>query len=221
MAKIKESVKRFINDYLYIPIIFNFIYFRDLNKIKKVYGNFEWLNVFDIKKYTLVFKGRTRNVVGELLGELIKIVSDLHIQPRRVLLDGDSKSIKNQIKNRFSFNSAEVLTVGIGKNFDYNWNFENDPPKNLPNDFDLIISQAMFEHLINPYKHLVDLAKSTRKGGVVLIHTVMPGFPYHRYPIDAVRFFPDWFETSADRLKLKIVRKFQRDFHLFYLLKKV
>lgn len=221
MGKLKEYSKRFINDYIYIPIIFNFIYFRDLHKIRKVYQGFERLNKLEIKKYTLVFKSGARNVVGELLGEIVKIVSDLNLQPKRVLLDGDNKLIKNQFKERFNFKTSDVLTVGIGNDFDYDWNFENDPPKNLPKNFDLIISQAMLEHLIDPYKHMVDLTNRLRHGGVLIVHTVMPGFPYHRFPIDAVRFFPDWFETSADRLNLRIIRKFQRDFHLFYLLEKL
>lgn len=57
----------------------------------------------------------------------------------------------------------------------------------------------------------------TNKGGLIIIHSVMPGYTYHRYPIDTVRFFPDWFEVSAERLGLKVVKKFRRDFHLIYL----
>lgn len=123
-------------------------------------------------------------------------------------------------KKRFNFNSSKVITVGIGEDFDYNWNFENDPPQNLPKDFDLIISQAMFEHLLNPYKHLSDLTKRLQSGVVIIVHTFMLGFAYHRYPIDAFRFFPDWFEAASERLNPSITRKLQRDFNIFYVLKK-
>ena len=54
----------------------------------------------------------------------------------------------------------------------------------------------------------------------MVIHTVMPGYTYHRYPIDAVRFFPDWFEEAAGKNELKIKRKFLRNFHIIYLFEK-
>ena len=31
-------------------------------------------------------------------------------------------------------------------------------------------------------------------GGVVVLHTHLPGFYYHPYPRDYFRFHPDWFE---------------------------
>ncbi|GAI20368.1 unnamed protein product, partial [marine sediment metagenome] len=184
------------------------------------YGDFENLSRSEIKNYTLWYKGRIKNVSGLLLAEIVKSIIELGYVPRNILLDGDNKSIVNQFKERFNFNSSKVITVGIGKDFDYNWNFENDPPQNLPKDFDLIISQAMFEHLLNPYKHLSDLTKRLQSGGVIIVHTLMPGFAYHRYPIDAFRFFPDWFEAASERLYLSITRKLQRDFNIFYVLKK-
>ena len=220
IEKLKISIKSFIYDFIYIPIYFNIVYFRDLHKIKKQYGDFERLNRIDKKNYTLYYGGKIKNVTGLLYAEIVKIINDLNFLPKRVLLDGDNKLIINQFKENFNFNFTEVLTAGIGNDFDFNWNFENNPPENLPNDFDIIISQAMFEHLIDPYKHLVDLTGRLKYGGIIIIHTVMPGYTYHRYPIDTLRFFPDWFETSANRLKLSIIRRFQRDFHIFYVLKK-
>jgi SAM-dependent methyltransferase len=216
MKDLSNRIIVFIRDYLYNPLFFKIVYFRDIHKIKKTYGDFERLNALDVHMYTLYFNSTGKNICGYLLGEIVKIIIDLHMAPNRILLDGDNKSIIKQFKERFHFDSAEVLTVGIGNDFDYDWNFENDPPKKLPKDFDLIISQAMFEHLINPYKHFSDLVSRLRHKGIIIVQTMMPGFVYHRYPIDAIRFYPDWFETSADRLKLHVIRKFQRDFYIFY-----
>jgi len=48
----------------------------------------------------------------------------------------------------------------------------------------------------------------------------MPGYNYHRYPVDTLRFFPDWFEEVSKRLNLRIVKKFRRDFNVVYCFQK-
>jgi len=101
---------------------------------------------------------------------------------------------------------------------DYYWNFENDCP--IHEKYSLIISQAMLEHLINPYKHISDLANLLENGGHLIVHSVLPLYQYHRYPIDCLRFFPDWFEEVAKRLELEIVDKYIRLSHITYKYKK-
>jgi hypothetical protein len=71
----------------------------------------------------------------------------------------------------------------------------------------MIISQATLEHLINPFKHFCDLASLVDEDGYLIIHTVLPGFFYHRVPIDCFRFYPDWFEIVSEKLGLEIVDK--------------
>jgi 2-polyprenyl-3-methyl-5-hydroxy-6-metoxy-1,4-benzoquinol methylase len=111
-----------------------------------------------------------------------------------------------------------VITAGLS-DVDYKWNFEEKHPA-IENKIDLIVSQAIFEHLLNPYKHFQDLADIISHNGHIIIHTVMPSFPYHRFPIDALRFFPDWFEECAKRFALKIIRKRIQDGHIFYMFQK-
>jgi SAM-dependent methyltransferase len=186
-----------------------------------VYGNFEKLSRADQKKYTLLYANERKNVSGVLVGEIVKMILDLDLNPDKILLDGDDKSVVGQFKNRFYFQKTEVVTAGKGENFDFDWNFEEDHPENMPKDFDLIVSQAMFEHLIDPYKHFKDLANLTKSGGYLAINTHIPGYTYHRFPADTVRFFPDWFELSAKKNGLKVKRKFLRNFHIIYLLEKL
>lgn len=219
-AKAKSIITSFIYDYIYIPVYFEIVYFRDLKKIKKAYGKFEKLSRSDRKKYTLFFKSDARNICGQFVPEIVKMVMDLRLNPERVLLDGDSRAIINQVEERFNFQKARMITAGIDGDYDYIWNFEEDCPADMPGDYDLIISQAMFEHLIDPFKHLEDLSKLLKRGGYLIIHTHLPGYTYHRFPIDAIRFFPDWFESSAKKLGLKVKRKFLRDFNAIHLLEK-
>jgi SAM-dependent methyltransferase len=219
--KIKRRIVSFVYDYLYIPFLFNILYIRDLRRIKSVHGNFENLSRADQKKYTLFYDNEGKNVSGVLVGEIVKILLDLDLKHGKILLDGDDKSVVSQFKGRFSLYQAEVFTAGKQGNFDFEWNFENDFPKEMGKDFDLIVSQAMLEHLIDPYKHFKDLANILKPGGYLVIHTHIPGYTYHRFPIDAVRFFPDWFELSAKRNELLVKRKFLRNFHIIYLFVKL
>jgi SAM-dependent methyltransferase len=211
-----KKIFNFFNHSISNSILLYITNFRDLKEIKKQYGNFERLNKVEQKKYAL----KLPNICGFYYAEIVKTIINLNISPKRILLDCDSKLVKKLFKEKFNLNSAEIFTVGIGNDFDLDWDFECDPPENLPHDFDLIISQNIFEHLINPYKHFSDLADRLGYGGVIIIQTHMPGFYYHRYPIDTLRFYPDWFETSANRLKLNILNKIQRGFNIFYIFTK-
>ncbi len=99
----------------------------------------------------------------------------------------------------------------------------NPPPpiELLDQRFYLIISQATLEHLIDPYKHLKDLVDLLDDDGRLVVHSVLPGFLYHRYPIDCFRFYPDWFEEVSKRLKLDVEDRQISVFNLTYKLRKV
>jgi SAM-dependent methyltransferase len=221
MSKIKSKIVSLIYDYLYIPVLFNLVYIRDLRSIRSVYGNFEKLSRADQKKYTLSYSNEHKNVSGVLVGEIVKMILDLNLNPDRILLDGDDKSVVDQFRKRFGFDKANIQTTGKQGNFDFEWDFEANCPENMPKNFDLIVSQAMFEHLVDPYKHFKDLLNLLEQGGHLVIHTHIPGYTYHRYPVDTIRFFPDWFELSAKRNGLAVKRKFLRNFHIIYLFEKL
>ena len=178
-------------------------------KFKTNFGDFNWGR--DCRPH------RLRNPTGEggaILGEVVLFVKTTPIDNRPVLLAGDRNEVK-AIWKKFLPNS-KISTAGIHK-MDYPWNYENDPPNSLKeNRFGLIISQAVLEHLIDPYKHFCDLVSLLDNGGYLVIHTVLPGFFYHRVPIDCFRFYPDWFETVAVKLGLEIVDKQISTFNITY-----
>ena len=65
---------------------------------------------------------------------------------------------------------------------------------NSRSGFDLIICQATLEHLYNPFQAMKNMISLLNPNGVLVIHTHVPGFPYHPYPRDYLRYHPDWFE---------------------------
>jgi len=181
---------------------------RQSEKWENLYGK------FDGNSYDNFSVKNLANESGYYHGELIKWSADL--APKCTLFVGEDTKTALYLKEKI--NAQEVITAGLSE-VDYVWNFEQEPPA-IDKKIDLIVSRAIFEHLLNPYKHLRDLTRLVKKQGKIIIHTVMPGFRYHRYPIDALRFYPDWFEEMADRLNLTIVNKRINENHIFYMYQK-
>jgi hypothetical protein len=146
------------------------------------------------------------------------MIKNINNSIKNVILDGDSKKVISIIKNNIeNLKKSNFITVGLGDKdqFDFIWDFEKSLPDGLPKA-DLILSQAMLEHLLMPFEHLKDLNNLLEKDGHLILHTQLPGYSYHRYPIDSLRFYPDFFEEAAKRLNLKVVEKYQDNFHIFY-----
>lgn len=145
-------------------------------------------------------------------GEIIQWVKTLDMQPQRTLLAGEAKPAATELAKIMAL--GNVTTTGV-LDVDIPWNFEKPAPE--MGSFNLIISQAILEHLIAPYQHLQTLSRLLAPSGYLLVHTVTPGFVYHRYPIDASRFYPDFFETFAERANLTVCKRRVNDNHIFYL----
>ena len=145
-------------------------------------------------------------------GEIIRWVQTLDTKPQRTLLAGEAKQAATVLAK--IMNLGDITTTGV-LDVDIPWNFENTAPE--MGSFNLIISQAILEHLLAPYQHMQALSRLLSPGGYLLVHTVTPGFVYHRYPIDAYRFYPDFFELFAERSNLTVCKRRVNDSHIFYL----
>lgn len=151
---------------------------------------------------------------GKLYGALVKFLTDIPVPLTRVLLPGENNAVKPVYARLLRLDESAILTAGVLNDMDVPWDFEHDPP--AVGEFDCIVSQSMLEHLIDPYKHMRDCVRLLRPGGWLVIHTMMPGFGYHRYPVDCFRFYPDWFEEIARRLGLEISDKYIHNSRITY-----
>ena len=70
-----------------------------------------------------------------------------------------------------------------------------DPDLNLADRVtaDVVISQALLEHVVDPVQAIRALAAILPASGILVIQTCNPFISLHRYPIDCLRFFPDFF----------------------------
>ncbi len=181
----------------------------DFERWEDLYGKFDQNNydefyVTDLPSESAVYHG-----------EIIKWARDL--QPKAILFAGENNETAVRLKDIIQ--AEKVYTAGLSGT-DFQWNFEKDAPV-LDEKFDLLISQAILEHLLNPYKHVEDLSNLLQENGHLILHTVLPGFAYHRHPIDSLRFFPDWFEEVGQRMNMEVVKKRIVGTHIFYMYKKM
>lgn len=176
---------------------------------EKIYGPFD-RNSYD--QYTF---NDLPSESGYYHGEVIRWVQELSTPPARTLLAGEGKAATAELKKIMPL--GNVTTTGV-LDVDVPWNFEESAPK--MGVYDLIVSHAILEHLIDPYHHMLSLCDHLATNGFLLVHTVTPGFVYHCYPIDVYRFFPDFFERIAKDKNLLIHRRRVHDNHIFYMLQK-
>lgn len=164
------------------------------------YGDFDYGSDYE----SMTVRGLA-NESGMISGVVVKAIKFLP-RPESILLAGENNAVKPRYEEVCGLKRDNIFTVGLSDNVDYQWNFEEDPPE-IPL-MECIISQAILEHLLDPYKHVKDLWKLLKKGGMLHLYTVIPGFQYHRYPVDCLRFYPDWFEETAKRLGAEIAYKY-------------
>ena len=176
--------------------------------IKQQYGDFQLDKNWAFK----TIRGLSKES-GLIPGVIVDIIEKTEQKIERVLLPGEYNADKKYYSKLFRDN-PKIVTAGIGGDTDYEWNFEKEPPS--MGKFDFIISQAMLEHLLNPYKHVSDLSCMLNSGGRLVLQTHIPGFKYHRYPIDCVRFYPDWFEETAKRLNLLVRDRYISELRIWY-----
>ncbi len=147
-------------------------------------------------------------------GQLMTWLRDL--KPLKwVLLAGEQRDVGTLMATELD---AGVETAGLVK-ADHIWDFNHARPATLyMGTYDVVVTQAILEHILNPFIFMSNLAAVAMIGGHVLIHTHIPGFPYHvgdTFPIDCLRYFPNWFEAVAPLLDLEVVEITQDVNHLF------
>jgi len=155
---------------------------------------------------------------GKIHGSIIFFLEKYQREYDSLLLAGEGEEVKPVYAKLLKLNAEQIDTAGIMKDMDYYWDFEESFPTNK--SYQCVISQSMIEHLIDPFKHIRDLSALLEPEGILIVHTVMPGFDYHRYPIDCFRFYPDWFEEISKRLEMKILDKYIRNSRISYIFQK-
>jgi len=149
------------------------------------------------------------NLSGSYHG-LLRKQWETHGLGRRCLLVSETSDVRRCFEEAYpdtAFVCTDYYTNLRADNpCDVVWNVYEEAPAQLePGSFDSVICQAMLEHIMDPAGAMCRFCRLTAPGGMVYVHTHTPGYPYHAYPRDYVRFWPDWFrdiETVVPHLRL-------------------
>lgn len=131
-------------------------------------------------------------------------------------------SENNKVKSEFQIQYPEwrFQTLDFydnkGEPVDIKVNLCDALPSKIDSAFDLIICQATLEHLYDPFMAMKNMSSLLNDKGVVVIHTHVPGYYYHPYPRDYLRFHPDWFEDIPVFIKeYKLLELYATQGHIF------
>lgn len=133
---------------------------------------------------------------------------------------------KNLIKDSFSkmYPGDTFFTTEYFCNsheVDYHLNLcDRTAIEKLPK-FNMVVCQATFEHLYDPYSAMLNLTSCLTTNGILTIHTHVPGFFYHPHPRDYIRFYPDWFIDAAKFFNVELLELCYDEVNIFSAYRKV
>ena len=124
---------------------------------------------------------------------------------RRVLDIGGRD--RSQIDRRKDFPTNEVIVLDLlpGTNVDIVCDAHNLSNHLPPGSFDAIQSTSVFEHLLMPWKVVLEMNRVLRPGGLVYVHTHQ-ALGMHDIPCDFWRFSADaWAALFNDKTGFEII----------------
>lgn len=212
--RIKRSIYRRLLRGVYRDLLEEECVRRIIASTSEVYGAFEDGDAYrDLAVYGIGSES------GTILGEVVHALKRVCRPEHELLLAGERRSAVSDYSGITGIPRQNITTAGVHDDMDYRWDYERAPP-DIP-AVDCIVSHAMLEHLIDPCRHVLDCFGLLRPQGFLVLHSVMPGFQYHRFPVDCLRFFPDWFEELAIRLNARIASRYlSGQGHIVYVLSK-
>lgn len=212
--RIKRSIYRYLLRGVYRDLLEEEFARRVIVSVSRQLGQFE-----DGAQYTHLAVSGLYSESSVILGEVVHSLRRFAKPEHLLLLAGERRSERAAYSRSAGIPIEQILTAGLHEDMDYHWNYEAAPP-DIP-AVDIIASQAMLEHLVDPYRHMCDCYGLLKPGGILIVHTELPGFQYHRFPVDCCRFYPDWFEEVAMRLSANVVARFLSvEGHIVYCLGK-
>ncbi len=164
-------------------------------------------------------KGGLIPVTNSSGGLLKELVCNPHVTLRnnmKILLisepSGAAQELRDWLQGSQGIEGAEVeiLEVILGhvwsemqSEYDLAQLSKSDLAK-VGNDWDLVVCQSLLEHVLDPVKIIDTLMSLKSQGGKLSIQTVNVFMDYHAYPIDCLRFYPDFFIEYGRHRKVTV-----------------
>ncbi len=144
-----------------------------------------------------------------------------------VLLVSEADIVKKEFEKKYPKLNFYTIDFFPGIQYgdaDYKLDICNMNDSDFTIKFDLIINQATLEHVYDPYGAMKNLVSILNKNGIIVTHTHPPGYRYHQFPRDYIRFMKDWWydlpKNLNNNIELLQLWMFQNS-HIFTCYKKI
>lgn len=144
-----------------------------------------------------------------LFFEWIKYYAGKFKEPK-ILLVSEGELVKDQLKSEFP--NWKIQTLDLFWDLQSKPDIEGDicqPRSLMSNVYDLIIDHSILEHVYDPFGAMRNMTNALSKDGYLLSGTHPPGFRYHQFPRDYIRFVIDWWYDLPQQLPLELYEFFQ------------
>lgn len=167
----------------------------------------------------------TSESIQNVSGGLSRILVDLAIRheppnTREWLLIGEAPQTGVKLATYMESNFGLVRQINeletlLGKRWSGS-EFELDlchagVTEDLKQTFAVVITQALLEHVFDPVqvlRNLIPLLHNSQEKdskGILVVHTNNPLMPLHRWPVDTLRYYDDWFNLVSQYLPLNLI----------------
>jgi SAM-dependent methyltransferase len=138
---------------------------------------------------------------------------DAHGIGKECYLVAENKEVEPFFKERFPETTFSFMEYDPKHCADYS--VDMNVLQTYGKQYDSVLSQALLEHICFPNVALENMVRLCKVGGIIVIHTVSPGFKQHRFPVDCLRFFPDFWKEICKYLPIKLLAYAEHSSHVF------
>ncbi len=169
---------------------------------------------------------KVENSSGGFLVRIIELALNSET-PGDWLLVSEPKEAGEQIRQEWKekFLASLPNIESIESVLNTKWNsqeFQYDlciyPVLQNPPKYSVVMHQSLLEHVVDPVTVIRNLNDFLLPGGIQVIQTVNIYSSMHRYPIDTLRFFPDFFENLSNYLPVKCLDTFMENGSIYAVL---
>ena len=157
---------------------------------------------------------KANNLSGGIWDNLLEMLKE-HGIGKSCCLVAEDPCVEPLFRNWFP--KVEFGYVGVS-NMEYE--LDLNIPIEIEKQYDSVFSQALIEHVCNPFMAIQNMASLCNTGGIIVIHTVSLRFGIHRFPVDCVRFLPDFWTEMCKYVDIELIDYQMFKQHVFVTYKK-
>ena len=139
-----------------------------------------------------------------------------------ICLIAESKEACLDLAKLFPKDNIENIVDYSDKEHGEDYNIDLNIKQNFKSKYDMVLSQALLEHIVNPFMAIENFCDLLVKNGILILHTHNVKMEYHPYPIDCLRFYKDFFKNITKYLPyIYIYEYLEVNCHIFVVYKKI